>query len=1521
MNTKEQVSLFKDIERRAKNLALNGIKHPFEWHKKVAGLISPKAVESTRQKLKKLAVDDYVAKVLDPAESASRPSARAAVSQLRGKIYSEFELGPLYSVELALEYEGKTRRLAFIAQDRSVTNGVWSPEHHLEACRLVEEYSSRAIPIVTFMDTPGADAGTDANENNQAHSISRLIAVMAAAKVPSIGIIYGLGYSGGAIPLATTNLLLAVRNGAFNTIQPKGLANIARQYNLSWQESARYVGVSPSELFRSGAIDGVIDWDPSDSDTALTQNQNLVAAVFTGIQEIEADAKREVLENPKVAADYVDSVRSEKLHKREFENLQKAANFELCRELTEYPNVYVHAMSYLRSLSMRSRIHSTTVEAYGRLADEEIPKGDLNTRTQLLREVAFKQWLSDPEKLVYNEQLAKSWALLKQRRDELEYERNKLTTFILGDPQNNFKTAQKNFCFVLCLYLYNRWKSDAAFNFVEMSRKVAALPDHEEGQDTPLDKPESDLTLLDTLYEPSIRETLQDQFSDILVFDAVYNNIVTNFGEIAEESKAFQSISENTLRRILDSSLEQVASSVSDTMTEGAVIDSDIKNEFAKWLSHFVKYDQRGEFLADVEEWKRVNFPRMSDSLLVLITYFFETLVPRFIESQKSGKAYNGQINPGRIGKRKDFWNQLNIAYQDLMVQRVLTSFKRQKLTTVDAFKSELFTSFDETNANRMTANPVSFPGFRQSIEKSLNNGITPCGVVTGFGDLKLNSEGSTAKVGALISNVSFQAGAFDMAGAEKLCSLLIDCADHGLPVVCFVSSGGMQTKEGPSSLFSMAIVNDRITNFISETGLPVIIFGFGDCTGGSQASFVTHPLVHTYYFSGTDMPFAGRVVVPSFLPSMATTSNYLANKPGSMQGLVTHPFAKGLDEKLKEVDPSIALPNQTIGDVVSDVIAGVVSVDAKESERKVFRAVDQMGKIKTVLIHARGCTAVKLIRVAQQQGHKVLLVQSDPDMDSAACDMLTEHDEVVCLGGQTPGESYLNGLSVVTIARNRGADALHPGIGFLSENAGFARLCRANGLNFIGPKASSMDTMGNKSNAISTAMSNDVPVVPGSHGILTSAEATAKVAEEIGYPVLLKAVHGGGGKGIKVVRSASEVKDAFNNVYSEARSAFGNGDLYLEKFVESMRHIEVQILRDTHGVTKVLGLRDCTVQRNNQKVLEESGSTMLPKHLEKMAYECAENLADAVDYFGAGTVEFIYDLKADTIYFMEMNTRLQVEHPVTEWTSGVRIVGTQFEIAEGATIKNMKIRNDGFSIEARITAEKARLDSNGAIDFLPTPGLVTECKFPQGKHIEVIAAVSEGKTISPFYDSMIAQLVVHGKNRKDAIKKLIDALDQTSIKGVCTNITLLKRILTDPTFVGGNYDTGYLPAFLDTLDKDLLVEEMEYTGVDKADSDLSSLQISGTDEIKVISPMTGIYYSTPSPNEPEFAKVGDKMNLSQTLCQVEAMKLFTHISLSSVPGSGEVFTAENQYQIVRVNQANGAQVNAGDLLFVVKPV
>jgi D-alanine-D-alanine ligase-like ATP-grasp enzyme len=324
-------------------------------------------------------------------------------------------------------------------------------------------------------------------------------------------------------------------------------------------------------------------------------------------------------------------------------------------------------------------------------------------------------------------------------------------------------------------------------------------------------------------------------------------------------------------------------------------------------------------------------------------------------------------------------------------------------------------------------------------------------------------------------------------------------------------------------------------------------------------------------------MPFAGQIVVPSHLPLNAILSNYLSTDPDSMQGLVTHPFQSELDQELRAIDPEIPVPSESVPQVIERVLSGVLSqAPVVVAHQPRYTDQDLARPVKRVLIHARGCTAAKLIRIAQKRGHEVVLVQSDPDMESAAVDQLGERDTLVCIGGNTPDESYLNAMSVLSVADQENVDALHPGIGFLSENAQFADLVRSHGVNFIGPPVSSMETMGNKSNAINTALKLGVPVVPGSHGILTDVDRAAEVADDIGYPVLIKAVHGGGGKGIQVVRASADFHELFHRVRAEARAAFGNGDVYLEKFVTSLRHIEVQLLRDLHGNTRVLGLRDC---------------------------------------------------------------------------------------------------------------------------------------------------------------------------------------------------------------------------------------------------------------------------------------------------------------------------------------------------------
>ncbi|MGB0318541.1 MAG: biotin carboxylase N-terminal domain-containing protein, partial [Pseudomonadales bacterium] len=583
------------------------------------------------------------------------------------------------------------------------------------------------------------------------------------------------------------------------------------------------------------------------------------------------------------------------------------------------------------------------------------------------------------------------------------------------------------------------------------------------------------LTLLDVLLTEELREDFIAEGKNLLLFDALYDAVLQNLDLVAEEANEKRALSYDSMAALMDRALKGAAAQL--RMADSAGL-ADV--HFA-WLEKMEQHGRRGAFLRTVEEWKKASFPHLSDTLLVVVTFLFDRLIPVYGASVKDGRRYDGRIAPQNIGRRKDFWYRLTLAYRDLLIQEVLSQDKRKKNTTPEAFVDRYFHSFTPLHNDRLSSDPVRFPGFRVSIEQALEGEQIPCGIVTGLGEFK--GEGGPLRCGVVISNVAFQAGSFDMASAEKFCELLVTCAEQRLPVLCFISSGGMQTKEGAGALFSMAAVNDRITRFVRDIDLPVVVFGFGDCTGGAQASFVTHPLVQTYYFSGTNMPFAGQIVVPSNLPSHCTLSNYLSRTSGAMQGLVRHPFSEGLDGALAAIDPDIPVPTDSVEGVVARVMAGIYVDDSATVAEEVVAAAGsgEPTPVKRTLIHARGCTAAKLVRVARAEGIEVVLVQSDPDMESPAADMLGPKDRLVCIGGNTPDESYLNGLSVVRVAELEKVDSLHPGIGFLSENAQFAELCRNHGINFIGPPVTSMETMGNKSNAISTARSLGVPVVPGS--------------------------------------------------------------------------------------------------------------------------------------------------------------------------------------------------------------------------------------------------------------------------------------------------------------------------------------------------------------------------------------------------------------------------------------------------------
>ncbi|WP_299491148.1 biotin carboxylase N-terminal domain-containing protein [uncultured Shewanella sp.] len=1497
--------LFLKAEQLAKDFSLFPEHSKQTLSEEIKGLLNDEAIESNLKSLAQLNVDEYVTKVIQPTQDKNRLGAKRVIADLKGKLVTETHIGSFYSAEIELNFGSRARRIGFIAQERTTANGAWMPEHHLAACKAIRHFAELGMPIVYLIDTPGADAGEIANSQNQAHSISKAIAESANVDVPTLGIVIGAGYSGGAIPLAAANILLSLRDGIFNTIQPQGLQSIARKYNLSWQECAKSVGVSPEELYTAGCIDGIVDFSPSDKDE---RQHNLRRAIISSIEAIEQAALQFVRESDDLREHYDRSLARFLKPSKSLTALEVNAELAVATNPTMYFNLFGSAYRYLRYLTLRSRIHSISQEQYGRLSKVSVPEGDLLERIAQEQNRVFQSWLSSPDKLVYDEDLNKLWGNFIAKREDVSTERNMLTRFILGEPKENYKKARKALIFNIGWSLFHRWKGNAENNFKGLIQHLETLPDAVKQADWP---ELNQLTVLDVIQHEDLREDFIWQCRNILIFNALYDNVVGNLASIAKEAMMSKSLARGSVNNLLHDSIDSALS------TQDVPND---KSKFYKWLKYFMSQSNRAELLTRTEQWKSVGFPQLNDSLFVILTYFFERLLPEYFDSEEESNEYTGAINPVRIGRRKDFWNRLTMGYQDLLIQKVLRDEKRAGKMSWNAIVDKFFTQFEEINGDKISANLLNFPGFRLSIEDALDRGVRPCGLITGLADFE--SEGQHMRVGVAVSNTAFQAGAFDMASAEKFSALLIECAKRKLPVICFISSGGMQTKEGAAALFSMAVVNDRITRFIRDNELPVLMFGYGDCTGGAQASFVTHPLVQTYYLSGTNMPFAGQMVVPAYLPSTSTLSNYLSKVPGAMHGLVSNPFSHTIDDQLASIDPLMPKPTMNIESVITNALSTLVP-EASIADQEIVQDDPRglMKPINKVLVHARGCTAVKLIRKAHDNNINVVLVASDPDMTSVPADMLKANDKLVCIGGNTSDESYLNAYSVLKVAEYENVDALHPGIGFLSESPQFAALCVNNGVNFVGPSVQSMTTMGNKSNAIKTSQSQNVPVVPGSHGILNNAEQAVNVANEIGYPVLLKAVQGGGGKGIQVVERPSDMIGLFQQTSTEAAAAFGNGDLYLEKYVTSLRHIEVQLLRDKFGNTKVLGLRDCSVQRNNQKVIEESGSTMLPAELQEQVLEYTRALGDVTDYMGAGTVEFIYNLDANEVYFMEMNTRLQVEHPVTEATSGIDIVSAQFDIAAGRSIENLAPVSKGYAIEVRVTAEKAALDSDGILQLQPNPGMITECVMPERDDIEIISIAASDKEVSPYYDSLIAQIICRGESREDVVTKLYDYLDSVVLKGIATNIPLLKRILKDETFNKGVYDTNYLPRLMAELDIPELIAEME-AAADTVSVDTESLRVGGSDELKVLAQGAGIFYTSPAPGEADFVKEGDIVTVDQTLALTEAMKMFSQVTLAGFNRQNAVLYPEDKkYRIERILNSNGQQVSQNDLLFVVSPI
>jgi acetyl-CoA carboxylase biotin carboxylase subunit len=441
---------------------------------------------------------------------------------------------------------------------------------------------------------------------------------------------------------------------------------------------------------------------------------------------------------------------------------------------------------------------------------------------------------------------------------------------------------------------------------------------------------------------------------------------------------------------------------------------------------------------------------------------------------------------------------------------------------------------------------------------------------------------------------------------------------------------------------------------------------------------------------------------------------------------------------------------------------------------------------IKKLLIANRGEIAVRVIRACREMGIETVAVYSEADREALHVQLA---DEAYCIGPTSSKDSYLNFTNIISVASLTGCDAIHPGYGFLAENADFAELCRECKIAFIGPSPEAITKMGTKDIARQTMREAGVPIVPGSTGIINSIDEAVELSKEIGYPVIIKATAGGGGKGIRVARDEQELVKGINITQQEAATAFGNPGVYLEKYIEDFRHVEIQVLGDLYGNVIHLGERDCSIQRRLQKLLEESPSPALDGEIRMEMGNAAVKAAKAVDYSSAGTIEFIYDYRNRKFYFMEMNTRIQVEHPVTELVTGTDLIKEQIKVASGEKLSMTQddVTFNGWAIECRINAE------NPAKNFMPSPGKIQMYLPPGGLGVRIDSAAYPGYSIPPYYDSMIAKVITYGSSREEAVARMKRALSEFVIEGIHTTIPFHLKLLDNQKFVEGQFNTKFL--------------------------------------------------------------------------------------------------------------------------------
>ncbi len=1449
---------------------------------------------------------EYYNSFIAPTEGPGlehRLSAKDIYERLDKKTIAFYESGPFFMAHCILfdsSDRGRNRETGIIGQNHKIARGIFQPDHHHKTIEYLRFFEKLKLPVITLMDTPGADAGAAANENLQSHSISACIAEFARINIPTIGIIVGAGNSGGAIPYATTDRILCFEDAYMSTIHPAALADIVQRLGFTKEQCAKFVRISSYELCMDGYVDAIIRMKGTESGESDEDNSNNIAlAVLDCLDDIENSIKKrpDILKLDRIKETYPHYLANilNKEIDRNIKKLHKIFSISQGRDDERSGNT-MSFVDYCRRIERTARLRMRlkfTTASYWNEQNTVIEQEKYANSIQVPSEEGGEQQFSD-----YIEKLSSiKISFLPDdfqkavKREFGSHIIRQVFEFRLKEKRSKRRKHKIAYEFILFLISAHKSRTPEFLKvFIRHISRNFQFP--AEFIETRGAEPGNLEELMSYIY-PQLVLHSNHMISLFNTIRYCFDNINTLIPSIKLEHELPRSDAESLLKN---------------------TIKTDIQ-DFKKWIFRNIKCHSKA--VNSILKAMKRHYPRVPVELINVIEAILTINVPSLYQTR-----YKAKITPQNIPE--DYWIKLDRAYKDAIISNILERVKREKkYISVDDILG-FFHGFSEIDNDIVSVNPTDFPEFSKSIKKGLKSRYHNA-LVTGTAYFK-DSDGKGIQVGLIISNNEFQAGSTDMASGEKFARAFSLFGQKGLPVIMFISSGGMQTKEGTGSLYTMSIANDSINKFTEYSSLPVICFAFRDCTGGAQASFVTHPSIFSFYLSGTELPFAGARVVPEPLPYPCRLSNYLVAKPGAMSGLVKNPFDTFLDsEFIKLGDPDLKIPALSITDVISKLlIKQLKKLDEKPITAQVPAKSIKKQHFTKVMIPNRGDVAITLIRKLRRKGITPILGHSRSDRFSLAYTQASIYGHTVELGPGPVSQSYLKKNNIIQAAKTFGAEAIHPGIGFLAENYEFASLCHDNQIVFIGPSPESIRLMGDKAKAREIMAGSGIPVVPGSDGTVNDPESAKETASDIGYPVMLKAAYGGGGRGMRMVFSEDEMEASFSEAFQEAKSSFGTGDIYIEKLITESRHIEVQIVSDMDGNIIILGERDCTVQRNHQKLIEESPSPVLSEELRRRVFEYAEKAVHASRYFSAGTVEFIMDLKTGEIYFMEMNTRLQVEYGVSELVTGQDIISHQINIAQGIPlpVSQDDIKLDGYAMEVRVNAES--ISKTG--DTIPRTGIVEDVQFPEEEWLRVDTYIYPGCRISPYYDSMIAKILIWAPDRDEGIARMTDVLNRTVIKGIPTNIPLQKLILKDKKFQSGIYSTSFLKEFFENEDISELFDEDAESTMHDAQSIFSSdnINVPDSDMVKILANTDGVYYRSPNPAANPFIDIGDIIDSKTTVCLLESMKKYYPIKLSLFTyrkGDDErpVYPC-SRYKVVQFLVEDSSEVEKGQAIIIIQP-